>query len=53
MRSLGEAGVVEGETEALLIDNDIDYEEFSDEVNACLPKDEPWTIPKVILLVET
>lgn len=47
MRSLGEAGLVEGETEALLIDYDVDYEEFSKEVEDCLPKDLPWTIPKV------
>lgn len=46
MRSLGEAGLVEGETEGLLIDNDIDYEEFSTEVEDCLPKDLPWTIPE-------
>lgn len=34
------------ETEALLIDNEIDYEEFSPEVEACLPA-QPWTIPAV------
>ena len=47
MRSLGEAGLVEVETEALLVDNDIDSADFSEEVNACLPKEKPWTIPQV------
>lgn len=47
MRSLGEAGVVETETEALLIDNEVDFEEFSSEVEDCLPKEHPWTIPRV------
>ncbi|KAK7093416.1 hypothetical protein V1264_007176 [Littorina saxatilis] len=44
-RSLGEAGQVEPETEALLIENDVDCSEFSDEVLECLPQDLPWTIP--------
>ena len=47
MRSLGEAGVVETETEALLIDNEVDFAEFSPEVEQCLPKESPWTIPRV------
>ena len=48
LRSLGEAGLVATETEALLIDNEIDYEEFSPEVEACLPP-QPWTIPPVCM----
>ena len=47
MRSLGEAGVIEAETEALLIDNEIDFADFPEEVDDCLPQHFPWTIPKV------
>ncbi|XP_041377898.1 DIS3-like exonuclease 2 [Gigantopelta aegis] len=45
-RSLGEAGQIEPETEALLIENDVDYSEFSDKVLACLPSETPWVIPQ-------
>ena len=31
-RSLGEAGQIEPETEGMLIENDVDYAEFSEEV---------------------
>ena len=51
MRSLGEAGVIEAETEALLIDNDIDFADFPEEVNDCLPQHFPWTIPRVRVCV--
>lgn len=51
MRSLCEAGVVEGETEAILIDNDIDFTDFSEEVNACLPTELPWTMPEVHIIM--
>ncbi|XP_076452005.1 DIS3-like exonuclease 2 [Babylonia areolata] len=44
-RSLGEAGQLEPETEALLTENNIDSSEFSEKVLACLPKETPWTIP--------
>ncbi|XP_053485978.1 DIS3-like exonuclease 2 isoform X2 [Ictalurus furcatus] len=45
MKSLGQAGVIEPETEAMLIEYDVDYSEFTDEVLACLPQGRPWTIP--------
>lgn len=32
MRSLGEAGEIEPETEGILIENDVDYSEFTEEV---------------------
>ncbi len=47
MRSLGEAGMVEVETEALLLEQEVDCQEFSEEVEDCLPKDDPWTISEV------
>ena len=47
MRSLGEAGEIEPETESFLIENDIDYGDFPSEVLDCLPKNCPWIIPKV------
>ena len=47
MRSLGEAGEIERESEAFLIENDVDYSEFQSEVLECLPKQSPWTIPQV------
>lgn len=45
MKSLGQAGVIEPETEAMLMEYDVDYSEFTDEVLSCLPKGRPWTIP--------
>ena len=50
MRSLGEAGEVERESEAFLLENEIDSSEFSESVLDCLPKQLPWTIPQVISL---
>ncbi len=47
MRSLGEAGLVEGESEAFLVENEVDYSPFPDEVLACLPTQLPWTAPPV------
>ena len=47
MRSLGEAGLVEKEMTTILLDQQIDDKEFSAEVEACLPKTKPWTIPEV------
>ncbi|KAK6177447.1 hypothetical protein SNE40_015545 [Patella caerulea] len=44
-RSLGEAGLIEPETEALLIEYDVDFSEFTDETLACLPQNLPWKIP--------
>ena len=45
-RSLGEASLIEAESETILIDQQIDYAEFSKDVVDCLPKDLPWTIPQ-------
>ena len=44
-RSLGEAGEIEPETEGILMENDIDCSEFSEEVLSCLPQELPWIIP--------
>ncbi|BFZ23671.1 hypothetical protein BsWGS_26710 [Bradybaena similaris] len=45
-RSLGEAGQIEPETEAMLIEMGVDDSPFSDEVNQCLPDNLPWSIPE-------
>ncbi|GFO10034.1 dis3-like exonuclease 2 [Plakobranchus ocellatus] len=45
-RSLGEAGQVEPETEAMLIEMDVDHSPFSEQVERCLPSDLPWSIPE-------
>ncbi|KAK3568071.1 hypothetical protein QTP86_029700 [Hemibagrus guttatus] len=45
MKSLGQAGVIEPETDGMLIEYDVDFSEFTDEVLACLPQGRPWTIP--------
>lgn len=34
-RSLGEAGEIEPETEGILIEHDVDYAEFSNDVRSC------------------
>jgi len=47
MRSLGEAGEIEPETESFLLENEIDSGEFPSEALDCLPKSLPWTVPKV------
>ncbi|XP_064598861.1 DIS3-like exonuclease 2 [Liolophura sinensis] len=44
-RSLGEAGLIEPETEGMLIEYDIDYSEFSPQVLTSLPTASPWAIP--------
>lgn len=44
-RSIGQDGDIEAETEAILMENGIDYSEFNDEVIQSLPKT-PWFIPK-------
>ncbi|KAL7387350.1 hypothetical protein ABVT39_022444 [Epinephelus coioides] len=44
-KTLGQAGEIEPETEGILIEYDVDFSEFSDEVVDCLPKNLPWTIP--------
>ncbi|XP_071965434.1 DIS3-like exonuclease 2 [Antedon mediterranea] len=45
-RSLGEAGEIEPETEAILIEHGVDFSEFSEEVLDCLPRDDNWCIPE-------
>lgn len=45
MRSIGQDGNIEAETEAILMENGIDYSEFSDEVIQSLPTT-PWSIPQ-------
>ncbi|XP_062850645.1 DIS3-like exonuclease 2 isoform X2 [Trichomycterus rosablanca] len=45
VRSLGQAGVIEPETEAMLMEYDVDYSEFTPEVLECLPQSRPWTVP--------
>ncbi|XP_078120727.1 DIS3-like exonuclease 2 [Sander vitreus] len=44
-KTLGQAGEIEPETEGILVEYDVDFSEFSDEVLDCLPKNLPWTIP--------
>ncbi len=44
-KMIGREGDVEVETEAILIENGIDYTEFDDCINECLPKT-PWRIPQ-------
>ncbi|KAI8517408.1 DIS3-like exonuclease 2 [Branchiostoma belcheri] len=44
-KSLGEAGQIEPETEGLLVENGVDFSEFSEVVLQCLPQDLPWSIP--------
>ena len=45
VKSLGQAGEIEPETEGILMEYDVDFSEFSDDVLACLPQVLPWTIP--------
>ena len=47
MRSVGEAGEIEPETESFLVENEVESGEFPPEVLACLPTQRPWTIPQV------
>ena len=49
MRSLGEAGEIEPETESFLLENEIDSGDFTPEALDCLPKNLPWTLPEVWL----
>ncbi|KAM7401160.1 hypothetical protein PAMA_005382 [Pampus argenteus] len=44
-KTLGQAGEIEPETEGILIEYDVDFSEFPEEVLECLPKILPWTIP--------
>ena len=47
MRSVGEAGEIEPETESFLIENEVEFGEFPPEALHCLPVHTPWTIPPV------
>ncbi|XP_066911214.1 DIS3-like exonuclease 2 [Clytia hemisphaerica] len=44
MRSLGEAGHIEPETESILLCNDIDSSPFSEKVLRCLPDGKTWKV---------
>jgi len=46
MRSLGEAGHIAPETEAILINNNIDSAPFNQDVIDCLPNGKAWKISK-------
>ncbi|XP_071109120.1 DIS3-like exonuclease 2 isoform X1 [Haliotis cracherodii] len=44
-RSLGEAGQIEPETEAILLEHNVESDDFPEEVLTCLPTS-PWVIPE-------
>uniref|UniRef100_A0A3P9N1Q2 DIS3-like exonuclease 2 n=1 Tax=Poecilia reticulata TaxID=8081 RepID=A0A3P9N1Q2_POERE len=44
-KTLGQAGEIEPETEGIMIEYNVDFSEFPQEVMDCLPKTLPWTIP--------
>uniref|UniRef100_A0A8C4QCK3 DIS3-like exonuclease 2 n=1 Tax=Eptatretus burgeri TaxID=7764 RepID=A0A8C4QCK3_EPTBU len=44
-KSLGLAGEIEPETEGILMEYDVDFSEFPEEVLHCLPCAQPWIIP--------
>ncbi|XP_056421507.1 DIS3-like exonuclease 2 isoform X2 [Hyla sarda] len=44
MKSLGQAGDIEPETEGILTEYGVDFSEFSNNELQCLPKNLPWTI---------
>ncbi|KAM3932088.1 DIS3-like exonuclease 2 isoform 2-T2 [Leptodactylus fuscus] len=46
MKSLGQAGEIEPETEGILTEYGVDFSEFSNVVLKCLPQNLPWTIPQ-------
>ncbi|KAG8581681.1 hypothetical protein GDO81_007753 [Engystomops pustulosus] len=46
MKSLGQAGEIEPETEGILTEYGVDFSEFSNIVLQCLPQNLPWTIPQ-------
>ena len=51
MRSVGEAGEIEPETESFLVENDIEFGDFPPEALECLPRQTPWTIPQVVCYI--
>ncbi|XP_066458750.1 DIS3-like exonuclease 2 isoform X2 [Eleutherodactylus coqui] len=46
MKSLGQAGEIEPETEGILTEYGVDFSEFSNNVLEYLPQNLPWTIPQ-------
>lgn len=42
--------MVERESEAFLLENEIDDAKFPEEVLDCLPKQLPWSVPQVALI---
>lgn len=46
MKSLGQAGEIEPETEGILTEYGVDFSEFSNQVLQCLPPNLPWSIPQ-------
>ncbi|KAM5163267.1 DIS3-like exonuclease 2 isoform 2-T2 [Mantella aurantiaca] len=46
MKSLGQAGQIEPETEGILTEYGVDFSEFSNKVLKCLPQNLPWAIPQ-------
>ncbi|KAM4694026.1 DIS3-like exonuclease 2 [Discoglossus pictus] len=46
LKSLGQAGEIEPETEGILTEYGVDFSDFSKDVLSCLPQNLPWTIPK-------
>lgn len=46
VRILGEVGDIERESEAILLENSIEFADFSEEIIGNLPQ-LPWMIPKV------
>ncbi|KAM8954089.1 DIS3-like exonuclease 2 [Pelodytes ibericus] len=45
MKSLGQAGEIEPETEGILLEYGVDFSDFPDQVLQCLPQNLPWSIP--------
>ncbi|KAM9316575.1 DIS3-like exonuclease 2 [Gastrophryne carolinensis] len=46
MKSLGQAGDIEPETEGILTEYGVDFSEFSSKILQCLPQNLPWSIPQ-------
>ncbi|XP_053316873.1 DIS3-like exonuclease 2 isoform X2 [Spea bombifrons] len=46
MKSLGQAGEIEPETEGILTEYGVDFTDFSEKVLKCLPQNLPWSIPQ-------
>ncbi|XP_054889759.1 DIS3-like exonuclease 2 [Poeciliopsis prolifica] len=44
-KTLGQAGEIEPETEGIMIEYNVDFSDFPQEVLDCLPETLPWTIP--------